>query len=194
MLRATLFLLTFIAFVLEAGQASAPFVTFSDPVMNFTFSYPDEFRSLASVQPLLGGCLTIPLRLAGKSERPYERILINEIDYGCLERSTPDVGSLTRSTSNDLLNVYGKVVISEPIRFLLDGHAAAFISATAEVGDNVKGLEPGMKLYAAQTCVQLGHRVACWNVLSSDQTRLSLLLTSKVSFNGRPGQMWTPSR
>jgi hypothetical protein len=51
-----------------------------------------------------------------------------------------------------------------------------------------------MKLYAAQTCVQLDHRVACWNVLSSDQTRLSLLLTSKVSFNGRPGQMWTPSR
>jgi hypothetical protein len=68
------------AFVLNASSASNPFVTFSDPVMNFTFSYPDDFQSLPSAQPLLNqaaGCITIPLRLKGKSERPYERILIN---------------------------------------------------------------------------------------------------------------------
>ena len=165
--------------------------------MNFTFSYPDDFQSLPSAQPLLNqaaaGCITIPLRLKGKSERPYERILINEIDYDCLRRNVPDIGSLTKSTENDLMNVYGHLEMSEPSNFLLDGHPAAFITAKAEVGGPMKGLEPGMILYGVQTCVLLDHRVACWNVLSSDHTRLPRLLSGKVAFKGRPGQAWTPS-
>src|ERR1700685_3810771 len=85
-------------FVLNAAPASSLFVTFNDSVMNFAFSYPDRFQSLPPVQPQLGGCLTIPLRLKGKLERPYERILVNEIDYECLKRDTPEIGSLTKST------------------------------------------------------------------------------------------------
>jgi len=174
--------------------ASTQFVTFSEPAMNFTFSYPDDFRPLPPQQPLLGECLTTPLRLAGKSDRPYERVLINEIDYDCLKRDTPQIGPLTRSTSNNLMNVYGHLEMGEPIDFVLDGHPAAFIKVTADVNGPLKGLEPGMKLYAAQTCVLLGHRVACWNVLSSDQTRLSILSAGKVSINGHPGQAWVPQR
>jgi len=186
------------ALVLNASPASTPFVTFSEPVMNFTFSYPDDFQSLPSAQPLLkqagAGCITVPLRLKGKSERPYERILVTEIDFDCLQRNTPDIGSLTKSTENDLMNVYGHLEMTEPRSFSLDGHPAAFITAKAEVGVPMKGLEPGMILYAAQTCTLVDHRVACWNILSSDQTRLSRLLAGKVAFNGHPGQAWAPSR
>jgi len=185
------------AFVLNASSASTPFVTFSEPVMNFTFSYPDDFQSLPSAQPLLkqaAGCITVPLRLKGKSERPYERILVTEIDFDCLQRNAPDIGSLTKSTGNDLMNVYGHLEMTEPRSFSLDGHPAAFITAKAEVGGPMKGLEPGMILYAAQTCALLDHRVACWNVLSSDQARLSRLLAGKVAFHGRPGQAWALSR
>jgi hypothetical protein len=195
MRRVSLVWLALSAFVLNASSASNPFVTFSDPAMNFTFSYPDDFQSLPSAQPLLtqaAGCITIPLRLKGKSERPYERILINEIDYDCLRRNVPDIGSLTKSTENDLMN-YGHLEMSEPSNFLLDGHPAAFIAAKAEVGSPMKGLEPGMILYGVQTCVLLDHRVACWNVTSSDHTRLPRLLSGKVAFKGRPGQAWTPS-
>jgi hypothetical protein len=163
------------AFVLNASSASNPFVTFSDPVMNFTFSYPDDFQSLPSAQPLLNqaaGCITIPLRLKGKSERPYERILINEIDYDYLSTKCARHRIAKKGTENDLMNVYGHLEMSEPSNFLLDGHPAAFITAKAEVGSPMKGLEPGMILYGVQTCVLLDHRVACWNVLSSDHTRL----------------------
>jgi hypothetical protein len=132
--------------------------------------------------------------LRGKSERPYERILVTEIDFDCLQRNLPDIGSLTKSTENDLMKVYGHLEMTEPRSFSLDGHPSAFITAKAEVGGPMKGLDPGMILYAAQTCALLDHRVACWNVLSSDQTRLSRLLAGKVAFNGRPGQAWTPSR
>jgi hypothetical protein len=179
--------------VMNAAPASPPFVTFRDPVMNFTFSYPDDFRSLPPVEPQLAGCLTIPLRLAGKSERPYERILVHEIDYDCLRRDTPEIEPLTKSTENDLMRVYGHLEMSEPSKFLLDGHPAAFITAKAEVSSSMKGLEPGMILYAAQSCVVLNHRVACWNVLSSDRTRLSRLLAGKVSFNGGPDHTWVPT-
>ncbi|HTW78722.1 MAG TPA: hypothetical protein VME23_04155 [Terracidiphilus sp.] len=184
------------AFVLNAYSASNPFVTFNDPVLNFTFSYPDDFQSLPSAQPLLNevtGCIAIPLRLKGKSERPYERVLVNEIDYDCLRRNVPEIGSITKSTENDLMNVYGHLEMSEPAIFLLDGHPAAFISAKAEVGSPMKGLEPGMILFGVQTCTLLDHRVVCWNVLSSDHARLSRLASGWVAFKGRPGQAWTPS-
>lgn len=191
-----LVLLALSALVLSASSASSPFVIFSDPVLNFSFSYPDDFQSLPSAQPLLSqaaGCIAIPLRLKGKSERPYERILISEINYDCLQRNVPDIGSLTKSTENDLMKVYGRLEMSEPSNFLLDGHPAAFITAKAEVSSPMKGLEPGMILFGVQTCVLLDHRVACWNVLSSDHTRLPHLLSGKVAFRGRPGQAWTPS-
>lgn len=168
-----------LASVLNTSSASTPFATFSDPAMHFTFSYPDDFQSLPSVEPQLAGCLIIPLRLKGKSERPYERILVNEIDYDCLKGETPEIGSLTKSTETDLMKVYGDLEMSEPTKFLLDGHPAAFIRAKSKVNAPMKGLETGMILYGAQTCVLLGHRVACWNVLSSDQTRLSPLLGGK---------------
>jgi hypothetical protein len=182
-------------YMLHASSASTSFVVFNDPVMGFTFSYPDDFQSLPSAEPLLqqaAGCIVIPLRLKGKFERPYERILVNEIDYDCLRSNTPDVGSLTKSTENDLMNVYGHLEMTEPRNFLLDGHPAAFITAKAEVSGPMNGLEAGMILYGAQTCVLLDHRVACWNVLSSDQARLSSLLSGKVAFKGRPGQAWIP--
>jgi hypothetical protein len=198
MRRATLLVsLALSAFVLNASSASNPLITFSEPVMNFTFSYPDDFQSLPSAQPLLSqaaGCITVPLRVKGKSERPYERILISEIDYDCLRRNVPNIGSLTKSTENDLMKVYGRLEMSEPSNFLLDGHPAAFITAKAEVGSPMKGLEPGMILFGVQTCVLLDYRVACWNVLSSDHTRLPRLLSGKVAFKGRSGQAWTPSQ
>jgi hypothetical protein len=191
--------LVWLAFGVSALASPAPnsLVTFSDPVLNFTFSYPDDFQSLPSAQPLLGqaeGCLTVPLRLKGKSDRPYERIVIDEIDYDCLRQNAPDIRQITKSTENDLMNVYGHLEMSEPTSFLLDGHPAAFISAKAEVDRPMKGLEPGIILFGVQTCVLLDHRVACWNVLSSDQARLPSLLSGKVAFKGRPGQSWTPSR
>jgi hypothetical protein len=182
--------------VFNASSASSPLVTFTDPSMNFTFSYPDDFQSLPSAQPLLNqvtGCIAVPLRLKGKSERPYERILISEIDYDCLRRDAPDIRSLTKSTEHDLMNVYGRLEMSEPSSFLLDGYPAAFITAKAEVGSPMKGLEPGMILFGVQTCVLVDHRVACWNVLSSDHSRLPHLLSGKVAFKGRPDQVWTPS-
>jgi len=161
--------------------------------MNFTFSYPDDFQSLPSTEPLLEGCLLIPLRLKGKSERPYERILVDETDYACLHRGAPEIGSITKNTEYDLMKVYGDLEMGEPSKFLLDGHPAAFIRATAKVGGPMKGLEPGMTLYGAQTCVLIGQRIACWNVLSSDLPRLGKLLSGKVAFRGGPAQAWTPS-
>jgi hypothetical protein len=193
MLKATLVSLALSAAVLNTSSASTPFATFNDPVMNFTFTYPDDFQPLPAAQPQLGGCLVIPLRLKGKSERPYERILVNEIDYGCLKRETPEIASLTKSTQNDLMKVYGDLEMSEPVKFLLDGRPAAFIRAKARVNAPMKGLEPGTVLYGAQTCVLLDQRVACWNVLSSDQARLNPLLAGKVALGGRPGQAWAPS-
>ena len=178
---------------MNAAPAASPFVTFTDTVMNFTFSYPDDFRSLPPVEPQLAGCLTIPLRLAGKAERPYERILVHETDYDCLRRNTPEIGPETKSTENDLMKVYGYLEMGEPTKFLLDGHPAAFITAKAKVSSPMKGLEPGMILYAVQTCVALNSRVVCWNVLTSDRTRLSGLLAGKIAFNGRPGHAWVPS-
>ena len=91
------------------------------------------------------------------------------------------------------MNVYGRLEMSEPSSFLLDGYPAAFITAKAEVGSPMKGLEPGMILFGVQTCVLVDHRVACWNVLSSDHSRLPHLLSGKVAFKGRPDQVWTPS-
>jgi hypothetical protein len=179
-------------FVLNAAPASSPFVTFNDSVMNFAFSYPDRFQALPPVQPQLGGCLTIPLRLKGKLERTYERILVNEIDYECLKRDTPEIGSLTKSTEKDLMNVYGELEMSEPTKFLLDGHPAAFIRAKAKVLAPMKGLDAGMVLYGAQTCAVFDHRVACWNVLSSDQASFGSLMTGKVGINGHPGVAWVP--
>ena len=180
--------------VMNSAPAHPPqFVTFTDSTMNFTLSYPDDFRSLPSVEPQLAGCLTIPLRLAGKSERPYERILVHETDYGCLRKNTPEIEPVTKSTENDLMKVYGYLETSEPTSFLLDGHPAAFITAKARVSSPMKGLEPGMILYGVQTCVVLNSRVVCWNVLTSDQTRLSGLLAGKIAFNGRPGHPWVPS-
>jgi hypothetical protein len=182
--------------VLVMNAAPAPpsqFVTFTDSTMNFTLSYPDDFRSLPPVEPQLAGCLTIPLRLAGKSERPYERILVHETDYGCLRKNTPEIEPVTKSTENNLMKVYGYLETSEPTSFLLDGHPAAFITAKAKVSSPMKGLEPGMILYGVQTCVILNSRVVCWNVLTSDRTRLSGLLAGKIAFNGRPGHPWVPS-
>ena len=179
--------------VMNAAPTPPPFVTFSDAVMNFTLSYPDDFRSLPPVEPQLAGCLTIPLRLAGKSERPYERILVHETDYNCLRRNTPEIEPVTKSTENDLMKVYGYLETSEPTKFLLDGHPAAFITAKAEVKWPMKGLEPGMILYGVQTCVALNSRVVCWNVLTSDRTRLSRLLAGKVAFNGHPSNPWVPT-
>lgn len=193
MLKATLLSLPFLAAVLMTSSGSTPFATFNDPVMNFTFTYPDDFQALPAAQPQLGGCLVIPLRLKGKSDRPYERILVNEIDYGCLGRETPEIASLTKSTQTDLMRVYGDVEINEPVKFLLDGHSAAFIRAKARVNAPMKGLQSGTLLYGAQACVELDQRVACWNVLSSDQARLNLLLAGKVAFSGHPGQAWAPS-
>lgn len=184
-------------FVLSAFSATNQLVTFNDPELNFTFTYPDDFQSLPSAKQLLnqsGGCINIPLRLKGKLDRPYERVLINEIDYDCLHRNVPDIGSITKSTENDLMNVYGRLEMSEPTKFLLDGHQAAFISAKSEVSSPMKGLEPGMVLFGVQTCVLLDHRVVCWNILSSDQARLPHLLSGKVAFQGRPAQAWTPSQ
>jgi hypothetical protein len=83
--------------------------------------------------------------------------------------------------------------MSEPTKVLLDEHPAAFITAKAKVSSPMKGLEPGMILYAVQTCVALNRRVACWNVLTSDRKRLGRLLASKIAFNGRPGYAWVPS-
>jgi hypothetical protein len=177
-------------FAMNAAPAQPPFVTFSDPEMQFTFSYPDDFRSLPPVEPQLAGCLTIPLRLAGKSERPYERILVHETDYNCLRRNTPEIGPFTKSTENDLMKVYGYLEMSEPSKFLFDGHPAAFITAKAKVSGPMKGLEPGMILYAVQSCVALDSRVVCWNVLTSDRTRLNSLLAGKIAFDGHPGHAW----
>lgn len=48
---------------------------------------------------------------------------------------------------------------------------------TAQKADVLlKGLQAGMILYDAQTCVLLDHQVACWNVLPSDQARIDPLL------------------
>jgi hypothetical protein len=182
--------------VLVMNAAPAPpsqFVTFTDSALNFTLSYPDDFRSLPPVEPLLAGCLTIPLRLAGKSERSYERILVHETDYGCLRKNTPEIKPVTKSTENDLMKVYGYLEMSEPTSFLLDGHPAAFITAKVKVSSAMKGLEPGMILYGVQTCVALNSRVVCWNVLTSDRTRLSRLLGGKIAFNGHPVHSWVPS-
>jgi hypothetical protein len=190
---AWLIYLTLNALIMNAAPGPKPFATFRDPVMNFTFSYPDDFQSLPPVEPQLGGCLTIPLRLAGKSERPYERILVHEIDYDCLHRDTPEIGSLTESTGTDLMKVYGYLEMSAPSEFLLDGHPAAFITAKAKVSWPMKRLEPGMMLYAVQTCAALKNRVACWNVLTSDRTRLNGLLKGKIAFSGRPGNSWVLS-
>jgi len=93
------------------------------------------------------------------------------------------------------MKVYGDLEMSEPTKFFLDGHPAAFIRTKAKVNVPMKGLGTGMVLYGAQTCVLLEHRVVCWNVLSSDQARLGPLgplLAGKVAFSGRPGQAWAP--
>ena len=117
--------LTLVASVLNAPSASTPFATFSDPGMAFTFTYPDDFQPLLAAQPQLGGCLVIPLRLKGKAERPYERVLVDETDYKCLNRDTPEIASFTKSTEYDLMKVYGDLEVSELTKFLLDGHQAA---------------------------------------------------------------------
>lgn len=193
MLKAIFASLSLAACVMNASPASSPFVTFNDPVINFAFSYPDRFQSLPPVEPQVGGCLIIPLRLKGKLERPYERILVNEIDYECLKRHTPEIGSLTKSTEKDLMSVYGELQMSEPTELLLDGHPAAFIQAKAKVLAPMKGLDAGMVLYDAQTCALFDHRVACWNVLSSDQASFGSLLTGKIAIGGHPGVAWVPN-
>ena len=84
--------------------------------------------------------------------------------------------------------------MSDATDFSLDGHPAAFVKAKADVDGPMIGLQPGMILYGAQTCAMLDKAAVCWNVLSSEEGRLSHLLAGKVSFDGRPGQAWSPSR
>jgi hypothetical protein len=49
-----------------------------------------------------------------------------------------------------------------------------------------------MVLYGAQTCAVFDHRVACWNVVSSNQASFGSLMTGKVGISGHPGVAWVP--
>jgi len=80
--------------------------------------------------------------------------------------------------------------LDQPQTYDLDGHEAAFISGKAEASS----IRPDMTLYAAQSCARVTHTMVCWNILSSDKTRLPILLAGQIRFDESSNQRLFPAQ
>ncbi len=190
--------------LLQAPSAPPALDTYHDDGLRFTFSYPASFKrqpdelsalgkaaseSPETLQPALR-CTSTPLIAVNKpGPAQVELIMILRLDFGCMGRNVgPEVlepmavGSIRQG-----LRKIGPPILTKPVAYVLDGHEAVFVQASApDASDGIPG-------HAGVACVLLVNTVACWSALTAYPSHLPQLFAATVSFDQRVAHPIVPA-
>ena len=194
--RAVLLLFTF-------AQATEPTSTsYRNTALHFSFAYPSEFKaslpspdadrspSKTSRVGSAVACIDTPVLAEHDIDAFQSELLtVMDIDFGCLKQPTGanNLGIfVTKSLTEGLLQV-GTPNMGAAGAYQIDGHDARFRLASTTTGPNSKDI------YAGSVCVVMEQHFVCWTALSMDRARVTLLLSSPITFADHAPQALVPA-
>jgi hypothetical protein len=214
-----LLLLCATAFSLTPGQPASNLPkSFHDPLLNITYFYPGRFepaapppaaKTQADASPQ---CVQSNLSGSSLTSGGTSVFVLSTIDGTCpnILRGAAILGPFIREQILRQLKRYGEPVITqEPSHYIVDGHPAAVVLASAQPADApTNGITPPKITYAAKACI-LGNipekphkrtdpvdpvrHVVCYDFTTQEQSLLSLMFGFSMQFDDHQPQSIVPS-
>ena len=166
---------------------------YRNDILHYSFAYPAELKaettSPTPSQPArpgsAGTCIDMPLLAEHDiDETKSELLTITDVDLKCLKDPSPvDLKVFASKTLTEGLEMIGTPTVVAPISYQVAGHDAVLGQGS------VTGTQPGdTPVYAATTCVTIDRHFVCWTALSPSRARVTVLLSSTITFADHPPQ------
>lgn len=193
-----------------AGAQSAPLRTWSDPALQFTFSYPAELVP-AKTDPGSGCSRTLLTAALGSdpnqdapddgSPAPpamgnWATLTLSDMGPSCIPRAAlkkPKImDRMLAGMAGDPTQVLGLMPMEQPVGYPLLGQHA-FLAAAQGEPVAASGLQPanGAEVLAV-IAAHVGDHVLVWHIASNDVALLNRILAGRVALAAGPAQPLYP--
>lgn len=182
----------------------APTTTFHSDALHLDYTYPssiatiqgiaesaikEEKDSATGVVKAAVGCVTLPLT-AVESNNGLRMAMIMRMDETCLGTTTSanQLNFVTSSALGGSLKRFGEPVMGTPTSYQIAAHDAATVSGV------VQSEKYGATFYAIASCIIQGNNVVCWELITSDCSKLPEMMAYPVKFEGAPAEALIPAK
>jgi hypothetical protein len=203
-LTASVALLLAAALPQSTPTPGTPTTTFHSDILHFDYTYGSSFAAMPDVasqsvqsekEKATGvlkaaiNCVTLPL-VASDSSHGLRMLMILRMDGACFGTPTPasSLGTVTTSALTQSLLRFGDPQVGASADYQIAGHPASVISGS------VKSEKLGATLYATASCLLQGTDTVCWELLSSDCSKLPDLMANPIQFDGQPAEPVIPAK